>query len=89
MAQYRKRPVVIEAVQWHKHGDHPKVERYGEHVVSQYPAYAQCGFIETLEGAHHVIPSDWIITGAQGEHYPCKDAIFRATYEQLDGTPVF
>lgn len=27
MAKYRKKPVVVDAVQWHQHGDHPAVER--------------------------------------------------------------
>lgn len=26
MGQYRKKPVVVEATQWHKNGDHPKDE---------------------------------------------------------------
>lgn len=28
---------------------------------------------------------DWIITGVKGEKYPCKDEIFRMTYEPVDG----
>lgn len=39
------------------------------------------GWIDTLEGGHTVCPGDWIITGVQGEHYPCKDHIFTETYE--------
>ena len=39
------------------------------------------GWIETLEGGHIVCPGDWIITGVAGENYPCKPAIFDATYE--------
>lgn len=42
------------------------------------------GWIDTLEGGHIVCPSDWIITGIQGEYYPCKDAIFRATYDPVE-----
>jgi hypothetical protein len=38
------------------------------------------GWIDTLEGGHTVCPCDWIITGVQGEHYPCKPDIFAATY---------
>lgn len=37
--------------------------------------------IETLEGVMTANPGDWIITGIKGEKYPCKDDIFRATYE--------
>ena len=29
-------------------------------------------------------PGDWIITGVQGEKYPCKDDIFRLTYEPME-----
>jgi hypothetical protein len=79
--KFRKKPVVIEATQWFKHGDHPLVEKYGDFVIEQYPAYEKCGFITTLEGMHIVTPGDWIITGVKGEHYPCKDDIFRITYE--------
>ena len=42
--------------------------------------------IETLEGAHLVRPSDWIITGVKGEHYPCKPDIFDMTYEPVEQT---
>ena len=39
------------------------------------------GWLDTLEGGHTVCPSDWIITGVEGERYPCKDSVFKATYE--------
>ena len=45
------------------------------------------GWIDTLEGGHIVCPGDWIITGVQGEHYPCKPDIFEATYEAVENTP--
>lgn len=42
------------------------------------------GWIDTLEGGHIVCPGDWVITGVAGERYPCKPAIFEATYEPAD-----
>lgn len=36
---------------------------------------------QTMEGELTGKPGDWLITGIQGEQYPCDDAIFRATYE--------
>ena len=39
--------------------------------------------IETLEGVMVGNPGDWLITGVAGERYPCKDSIFRATYEAV------
>ena len=74
MAKFRKKPVVIEAIQWFKHGDHPSVEQHANFGM---------GWIKTLEGGHVVTPGDWIITGVAGEHYPCKPAIFYATYEAV------
>ncbi len=41
------------------------------------------GWIDTLEGGHIVCPGDWIITGVQGERYPCKPDIFEATYDRV------
>mgnify|MGYP000890839106 FL=1 len=39
--------------------------------------------IKTLEGVMVGEPGDWLITGITGEKYPCKDEIFRATYEPV------
>lgn len=72
--KFRKKPVVIEATQWFKLGDHP--------AVSALPT-STIGWIETFEGRFIVTPGDWIITGVKGEHYPCKPDIFEATYEQV------
>lgn len=74
MAKYRKKPVVVDATQWFKMGDHPAVvESQGND--GPYP------YIDTLEGPMLVAPGDWIITGVKGEHYPCKHIIFLMTYE--------
>jgi len=72
--KFRKKPVVIEATQWFRHGDHPKVGRNGELK----------GVIQTLEGLMTVMPGDWIITGVKNEVYPCKPDIFEATYEKVE-----
>lgn len=37
--------------------------------------------IETLEGVMHADVGDFIITGVEGEQYPCKPDIFWKTYE--------
>ena len=37
--------------------------------------------IRTLEGVMTAQQGDWIIKGVKGEIYPCKDEIFKATYE--------
>ena len=40
--------------------------------------------IATLEGVMYANLGDWIIRGVAGEFYPCRDDIFRATYEPVD-----
>jgi len=37
--------------------------------------------IETMEGVMVGEIGDWLVTGVEGEQYPCKDRIFRKTYE--------
>ena len=80
MARFRKKPVVIQAVQWFKDGDHPAVHFMGTTGGQSYLTNKHA--IETLEGYMIVEPGDWIITGVKGEHYTCKPDIFAATYEE-------
>lgn len=99
--KFRKKPVVIEATQWFKNGDHPEVRQSRTVTFADLPGEprglvptAPCGkcggemdahgLVPTLEGIHIVCPGDWIITGVQGEHYPCKPDIFEATYEKVE-----
>lgn len=85
MKKYRKKPVVIEAVQWDgtAEGALPIIEwslEQGLLVVS----YRGAGVlqIDTLGGTMTARESDWIIRGVRGEFYPCKPDIFAATYEE-------
>ena len=85
MAKYRKKPVVIEATQWFKHGDHPAVG-----FVKQIEPCMLCrttadhGGISTPNGDIYVCPGDWIITGSNRQVTVCKPDIFEATYEIAD-----
>lgn len=68
---------MIEATQWFKAGDHPKVK-------ASLDPQSPNGWVDTLEGGHVVTPGDWIITGVKGECYPCKPDIFILTYEPAE-----
>lgn len=95
--KFVKKPVVIEATQWNKPGDHPQVVlaffdangkcRWSEGDPKEINVYGcrKGWYISTLEGGHEVTPGDWIITGVKGEHYPCKPDIFEMTYEAFTG----
>ncbi len=87
--KFRKKPVVIEAVQVpmdeHHISGHMLVWRL--FIFSGFEGFsvtADKGYdIQTLEGVMHASPGDWIIKGVKGEFYPCKPDIFDATYEQV------
>ena len=84
MAKYRKKPVVIDAIQGFKEGDHPAVGLIPEKFKGFTPVLeGATGYIDTLEGGHFVTAGDWIITGVKGETYPCKPDIFEMTYEPV------
>lgn len=81
MGRYRKKPVVIDAVQlpvtsapaWLADAmDAGTVRLYSSGVAS----------IDTLEGTMTARKGDWIIQGVKGELYPCKPDIFSATYDE-------
>ena len=78
--RYRKKPVVIDAVQWFRMGDHDAV-----YEDDRSPTGYAIRTRENTVIAHEVTPGDWIITGIKGEVYPCKPDVFVATYEPADG----
>lgn len=80
--KFRKKPVVIEAIQWL--GDNfEELENFGSDrdIVSNPDGTLT---IATLEGNHTAQKKDWIIRGVEGEVYPCKPDIFDQTYEEVD-----
>ena len=79
--KFRKRPIVIEAVQYN--GDTTDLPYEFGTSITRSISGGSC-FIETLEGTHECKPGDWIIRGIKGGIYPCKPDIFLATYEKID-----
>ena len=86
MKKYRKKPVVIEAVQFNNMDDYLRIAQWMKDSDSTF----ECGFstpemwVQTLEGRMSARPGDWIIKGVKGEFYPCKPDIFAATYEPVE-----
>ena len=87
MPMFRKKPVLIEAVQWD--GTYEGMKKIREKLptlinsstIRTAEKKVDWWAISTLEGLMTVSPLDWIITGVKGEHYPCKPNIFELTYE--------
>ena len=92
MAFFTKKPVTIEALQyptdpfdnagaisvyeWVRRNSLGKTSTYIDPMSGDL-------MIHTLEGDMRVSAGDWIIRGVQGEFYPCKPDIFKATYEEV------
>lgn len=93
--KYRKKPVVIEAIQW-TGNNHREMWDFltgktnecitveGDNFYIDHNKVPGGLIIKTLEGEHIASIGDFIIKGISGEFYPCKPDIFNATYEPID-----
>ncbi|KQM62466.1 MULTISPECIES: hypothetical protein [unclassified Sphingomonas] len=88
MGKFRKKPVVIDAIQLPPASS---PDGYGATIGALFDFMAGSEWeasndgvrITTLEGVMLAQPGDWIIKGVAGEFYPCKPDIFAATYDEL------
>jgi len=78
MKKYRKKPVVIEAIQFTPFNMEEIENFVGGDIGKNQEGQT---VIATLEGAMKCSLNDWIIKGVNGEFYPCKPDIFEKTYE--------
>ncbi len=94
--KYRKLPVVIEAITFDElleYGREVAPEDAAEHDgiawsfeykgVLLSNENENCYLIPTLEGTMDFTRNDMLITGVNGEIYPCKIDIFNKTYEAV------
>ena len=86
ISKYRKKPVVIEAMQFTALTYKELIEWLGDNLVSVSTRGNQVLNIKisTLEGHITASPDDYIIRGVHGEFYPCKPDIFEETYEKVE-----
>jgi len=92
--KFRKKPVVIEAVQFNNINSREVADFVGKNLLQEIESETayEAGkgapisslTIPTLEGNMKAMPNDWIIKGVNGEFYPCKPDIFEKTYEAVD-----
>ena len=95
----KKKPVIIEAIQWSGNSNKADVEKFvgkvlGYELESETAYVAGKGaplfslLIETKEGIMKAYPEDYIIkepfpTGDR-DFYPCKPDIFHITYDIIE-----
>jgi hypothetical protein len=84
MAKYRKKPVVIEAIQWDGSQESAQaINQFNGGKLWSINDDRQMK-IPTLEGLMLADKGDYVIKGVKGEFYPCKPDIFEATYEKVE-----
>lgn len=89
--KYKKKPVVIEALQWTGENKqeiidfaHQKAVFKIKRIVGGLDHVTEL-VIATIEGNMRARIGDYIIKGVEGEFYPCKKEIFESTYEIVEG----
>lgn len=91
--KFRKKPVVIEAVQLtHSKSEWP--EGVVEHIEYGVPRFDEFDdsvqkwpVVRTANGNVRVFPGDWIcsqVVNGKRDVWPCKPDIFEATYEPVE-----
>jgi len=93
MAKFRKKPVVVEAIAFDELVAYGRTQTadgpsgmpwsfdYAGHPITH--EHDECYIIPTLEGNMFFRPGDMLITGVNGEIYPCKLDIFEKIYEPV------
>lgn len=86
--KYRKKPVVIEAMQYNALNSRNSVMQWidanGGKCYLVKSINDNSIYIETLEGTMRADLNDYVIKGVNGEFYPCKPDIFDKTYEKVE-----
>lgn len=85
MAKFRKRPVVIDALQFTGGQESADaILEFAEGGPLLYNKGEDNITVMTPEGPMLAMPEDWIIRGVEGEYYPCKPTVFELTYEAAE-----
>lgn len=84
--KFRKKPVVIDALQWDGAAFSVPipdwfVKPWTDKTIDRDADDRSKLVIKTLEGEMTASPGDWIICGVKGELYPCRNDIFQMTYD--------
>ena len=88
--KFRKKPVAVEAEQWHKHGDHPAVSYFHRegYVSNQkcndcFAIMSDHGWIDARDCGEAVCPSDWIVYDEYGDAHAWSNEAFLDKHEPI------
>ena len=91
MAKYTKKPFVIDAVQfgasdflnWEPWVQEAYDQRQWSYSIDPATLIPNGFVVKTLEGDMKANPGDYLIKGVKGELYPCREDIFKMTYDKV------
>lgn len=76
MAKYIKRPIIVEATQWFKMGDHPAVQEVFMYGSVQY-------VLPNTHTTTRVCASNWIVgPNEQGFYSAYSDYVFKKEFQE-------
>jgi hypothetical protein len=85
--QFRTKPVIVEATQWFKHGDHPAVSLppSDEPIVAMaLKDHPEWGYLLRHKSIGLiVVPGDWIIEDEEEGYFRMRDNDFKEKFEAL------
>jgi len=82
MTFYKKKPLVIQAVQWTSENN-IEILNFCSRCYITSSGKTKDLVITTLEGDMSAAIGDYVIKGVKGEFYPCREDIFDLTYETV------
>lgn len=83
MKKFKKKPVVVEAMQWTRNMARAPMIEFTNHLVRMDDVEEEFFVYDRLHDTWVEFEyDDWIIKGVQGEFYPCKPDIFKETYDE-------
>ena len=82
--QYAKKPVAIEAIQLTDKNHSEIIQWLSSYNVESYTLNSSEFYVKTLEGDMKANIGDYIIKGVKNEFYPCREDIFKMTYDKCD-----
>lgn len=80
--EYKKKTIVVKAIQWFKDGDHPFVFPYFSKKGIPIGKDRE-GWIDTLDGPKKIVSGDWVVTELSGEVHIYKPKTFQRIYEKM------
>lgn len=82
--QYIKKPVTIEAIQLTDKNHLEIIQWLSSYEVESYILNSSEFYVKTLEGDMKANIGDYIIKGVKDEFYPCREDIFKMTYDEYN-----